>query len=231
MNEEISVTIRNNTSQVQPVTLFTEQFAIPSNLTGGQTQIYSWDLSNESFFYSFDSPIAQIQIDTSPINGLTPYTFTGALPTNDISGLVAALNLLGLGTFTNVGSILTVTSSIYFYGSLLLTQDIYQSVTSSTANVQPALQLIVNGTLTTTIPSGVNVNIPTSGISSNDIIQVLYNVGAGAISWVIQIENYLPPPALPINIFNQTGVGAFSGSYTFSYPNSGNIQITLNITP
>jgi len=232
MNEEISVTLRNNTNQIQPVNLFTEIFAIPSNITGGATNIYSWDLSTESFNTYFNSTFANIQYSTSPITNLTPSTSTGILPTNDINGLVTELNLLGVGTFTSVGNIISVTSSTYFFGTLSVSAEIYSSVSSTTPSVQPALEIFVNGTLFLSVLSGISSNnVLSGGINAGDTILVNYNVGAGAITWLIIIENYIPPYPTFINLLNQTGAGAFSGSFTFTYPSSGNISITLNIVP
>lgn len=231
MNEEISVTLVNNTSLVQPVSLFTEVFAIPQNLVAANNT-FSWDLTNEFFFWGFETPTAQIQYSTTPTNSLTPYTSTGALPSQNVNGVVSALNTLGIGTFTSIGNIVSVQSSNFFYGGLNLSPDFLISITSNTPNVAPAITITVNGNNILSLPSGTNSNTALYGVAQGgDNISVGYSAGAGAISWAIGIQQNQAPPNPPINIFTNSGAGAITSFAGFSFPTNGQILITLVITP
>lgn len=233
MNEEISVTLRNNTNQIQPVTLFTEIFAIPSNITGGQTQIYNWDISSESFAY-FTSPQGlSIQIDTVPINNSSP-VYSAALSTLDVSGVVSALNTLGFGTFTSFGNIISITSNgTYYYGQLQLSPPFVFQVTSNTPAVglPPALEVLLNGNSIFVAANGISTSGSSFSGSAGDSVVVNYRAGAGATNWVLLIENYLPTPLPPVNIYNIGGSSAIIGTFSFTYPSQGNVLISLSITP
>jgi hypothetical protein len=231
MNEEISVTLVNNTSLVQPVSLFTEVFGIPQNLVSG-SNTFSWNLSSESYFWGFTSATASIQYATTPTNNLTPYTTTGVLPSLDITGLVTALNGLGIGTFTATGNTLSIQSSAYFFGNLILSPDFNISVTSNTVSGYPALTVSVNGNNVLTIPSATNVSTDLLLVAQGgDNIAVGYSAGAGATSWNIGIAQNQPPPTPPIPIFSNSGVGATLSSYSFPFPANGQILITFITTP
>jgi hypothetical protein len=232
MNEEISVTLINNTTSVQPVILFTEIFSIPPNLTGGQEQIYSWNISGESYAYFFSSTVVQIQIDTVPITNSSPI-YVQPLSSLDVSGVVTALNSIGLGTFTNVGNTILVTSSgNYFYGNLSLSPPLIYQVTSNTPAVglPPALEVSVNGSVVASIPNGINAQLVSSVGVAGDTIDVQYRVGAGALSWGFSITNYTTPVIFN-TIYSTGGVGATLQNFTFTYPTQGNIFINLGITP
>jgi len=228
MNEEISVTLRNNTNQIQPVNLFTEIFAIPQNLVGDGF----WDISGESFFYSnLFSQLSYIQIDTTPITILTPYTTTSALSTLNADGVVQALNNLGQGTFTNNNNIISVVGlPNLYYGNIRITPAAIIEVNSNTISANPALQLVVNGTPFITLPSGVNAGGGTFDAFSGDSILINYQVGVLATNWTFTISWY-QPNGIVTNLFSNSGVGAIVSSYSFTFPSTGNIYAFLDITP
>jgi len=233
MNEEISVTLNNNTNQVQPITLFTEIFNIPDNINS-----YGfWDVSEDSFEWGAATATAKIQIDTTPISFATPYVVTGALLTNDANGLVTALNALGQGIFSNNNNVISVVQQTnnlgqpFFYGTLLVSPTFSITVTSSVPNgIIPAIQLnigvvinafsIASGITTTQTPSYQNIE--------GEPITVLYSAGAGATSWAIIIQWY-QANGVVTPLFINTGLGAVSSSYFFNYPQTGNIVINFSI--
>lgn len=232
MNEEISVTLRNNTNQIQPVSLFTEIFAIPSNMTGGSTNIYSWNLSSESFAYFFSSTTVQIQVDTVPITNTSPY-YVATLGTTNVFGVVSALNTLGFDTFSNIGNIINVTSSgTYYYGQLRLSPPFLCQVTSNTPAIglPNALQVSVNGTSIISVANGISQNVSSFIGNAGDNVTVQYRAGVGALTWSISITNYTAPLVFS-TIFTNNGIGATIQSYSFTYPQQGNILIILGITP
>lgn len=232
MNEEISVTLRNNTNQIQPVTLFTEAFAIPNNITGGQTQIYSWDISSESFAYFFSSTVVQIQVDTVPITNTSPI-YVATLGSTNVSGVVSALNTLGFDTFSNIGNLINVTSNgTYYYGKLYLSPPFLYQVTSNTPAIglPNALEVSLNGTNIVSIANGINANLASSVGTAGDSVTIQYRAGAGALSWSISITNYTTPLVFS-TIFTNNGIGATIQSYSFTYPQQGNVLIILGITP
>jgi hypothetical protein len=225
MNEEISVTIKNNTPLVQPVTLFTEIFNIPSNIVGST---YTWDISGESYFYGIVPPTINVQYDTVPITGLTPYT-TATLPTNDIAGVVSALNSLNIGTFASSGNVIYVSSSIYFFGNLILSPSFYTQVVSSIPNGLPAIEIFRNAVSIQTVASGISTVATTSLGSAGDTIVVNYSSGVTATNWNITIDWYQPNNVIT-NIYTDFGVGANFDNHTFFYPAQGNIVISFLIT-
>lgn len=225
MNEEISVTITNNTPLVQPVTLFTEIFAIPSNISG---RTYNWDISGESYFYGIVTPTINIQYDTVPVTGLTPYT-SANLTTNDINGVISALNSLNIGTFASAGNVIYVSSSIYYFGNLAISPSFYTQVVSSIPNAQPAIDIWVNGSSVQTIPSGISTVATTSLGSSGDNIQVFYTSGVTATNWQITIDWYQANNVIT-NLYTDFGVGANSDSHIFFYPAQGNVVISYLVT-
>jgi len=226
MNEEISVTLRNNTTSVQPVTLFTEQFAIPPNINnGGGIDTYLWDLSSENFQYPLGFGSQQIVIF---INAIGYNTF---LPTLSVAGLVTALNGLGFDTFTSVGDVISVSSNTNNYGELRVSPNISIQNVGSTVSPFPAVDLFVNGILTASVLSGTTNGTGTYAGSSGDNITVNYSVGAGAINWNLNIQNLLISPAPPVTIFNISGVGSTVNSTNFTYPPSGSVYVVLTVNP
>jgi hypothetical protein len=223
MNEEISVTLTNNTNQVQPVSLFTEAFAIPNNLNS-----YGfWDVSGESFFFGTAPQIATILI-----NGVNFNTTT--LPTPDADGLVVALNLLGQGVFTNTNNIISVIppSNNFTYSNLTITPSFTVQVFSSTPNFFNAIDVFANLGLLFSIPSGVNNTgnyYYTSANIVNANILVQYSAGITATSWGIFIDWY-QPNGLITNLLTNSGLGGVNTGFNFTYPSTGNIRISLIIT-
>lgn len=220
MNEEISVTLTNNTNQIQPVSLFTEPFAIPNNLNS-----YGfWDISAESFFFGSAPQVAQIVINN--------VTYSPALPTLDADGLVSALNSLGLGTFTNTNNIISVIppSDNFTYTNLTLTPNFNVNVFSVVPNffdaifiLPPALLQIPSGTTTTA-----NLYYGASQVV-NQLITVNYSAGVTATSWNLSI-NWYQPNGIVTNIFQNNGVGFVLTNTSFIYPSVGNIGITYVLT-
>lgn len=226
MNEEISVTIKNNTSVAQPVTLFTEFFAIPANISG---TTYSWDISGESFFYGLVTPTVNIQYDTVPVTNLTPYTSLNLL-SNTVAGVVAALNTLNIGTFYSVGNTIYVASSVYYFGGLILSPTFYTQITSAIPNgLTPAIDIWVNGSSVQTVPSGTSTIVTNPFGAAGDTIQVFYTAGVTATNWQITIDWYQPNNVIS-NLYTDAGVGANSDSHIFIYPPNGSVVITYTVT-
>lgn len=231
MNEEISVTLRNNTSQIQPVSLFTEAFAIPSNITGGNSQIFSWDISSETYTWLFSAPAVRIKIDTIPINNSSP-TYSAPVLSFFTTSVVSALNTLGFDTFTNIGDIISVNGNgTYFYGELALSPSFSINVNSTVPAIglPPALEVLVNGNVVFVIGNGISIidNIYFTGRAGDSVV-VNYRAGAGATNWAIDIANY---QGLFIDfLLSTSGVGAVISSFSFTYPPQGNMLIQLTIS-
>jgi hypothetical protein len=234
MNEEISVTLTNNTNEVQSVTLFTEPFAIPNNINS-----YGfWDISQESFFYTLPStpppviiPNVKIKISTLPITNATPFTIV-ALPTTNVEGVVLALNSINQGVFSNNNNVISVASqNNLFYGDLRLSPDFVFNVTSNVPNgLIPAISLSI-GIVPNVfdIPSGITTNQTYDNIIlSGQTVTVGYSAGGGAIFWGITITQY-NANGLATILFTNNGIGVGGGSYSFTYPQNGNIGVTLSI--
>lgn len=223
MNEEISVTLTNNTNQVQPVSLFTEAFAIPTNLSS-----YGfWDVSGESFFWGTAPQIATININNVLIN-------TTTLPTPDADGLVVALNLLGQGVFTNTNNIISVIppSNSFTYTNLTITPSFTISVFSNVPNFFNAIDVFINLGLVISVPSGVTTTTNpfySANLVVNKNILVQYSAGVTATSWGIFI-NWYQTNGITTNLFTNNGSGVINSGFNFIYPSTGNIGITLIIT-
>jgi len=234
MNEEISVTLNNNTNEIQLVTLFTEPFAIPNNINS-----YGfWDVSQESFFYTIPStpppviiPNVKIKISTTPITNATPFTIV-PIPETNVEGVVLALNSIGQGIFSNNNNIISVaTQNNLFYGDLRLSPDFVFNITSNVPNgLIPAISLSIG-----IVP---NVFSIASGITTNQTYDnpivigqtatIGYSSGGGALFWGITITLYQADGSATI-LFTNNGIGATGGSFSFTYPQNGNIGVTLSI--
>ncbi len=113
--------LENTTNQVQDISLFDLARAGVLANSNSTTQNYSWDMTSELaaaatfghkvlvVIYSNNGAAYQLaQVDNSP-NTL-----------DTVTELVTALNTLGLGTFTNVGNIVSVNATAVVFSSITI---------------------------------------------------------------------------------------------------------------
>lgn len=111
--KQILVTIKNNTDSERPIEVL--QNAYLNSFFNTSTQ-YKYNITAQDYSH-VDS--VSIQVKTT---GSDYETYTALLPTNDPSGVVAALNTMGIGTFyedEDSGQIYIITDNDQFiYGDL-----------------------------------------------------------------------------------------------------------------
>lgn len=108
---EIVLKIKNNTNFTQPVEIFN---VLPNNnFANNSKAIYTWDLSTETYFGSFN-----VTILISNTSNPTPVFYSIPLNGNNIQSVVDALNSLNQGLFQSNGTTIYVSNDYYVYGAL-----------------------------------------------------------------------------------------------------------------
>lgn len=159
MKDVLSISVRNNTGAIQPVTLFTDAQNIPSNLLFGITATFSYDLTGESFA---TNPVnIYVQVDTQPITSSTPFTTVAISPAPyNTTSVLNALNSLGFDTWVQSGDIITTTSTTYYWGLLRISPSYDILFDNITASYSGYFQLIENQTTLAQYP----LNFPSNNL-------------------------------------------------------------------
>jgi hypothetical protein len=113
LESQINLKITNNTALAQPVSILG---VIPNNNTANNNNLlYQYDLTGQSFV-----AITNVQIIIENIVTLNPINYSAVVTTQNIQGVVDALNTLNQGIFSYSGAIIYVTSDYYIYGKMTL---------------------------------------------------------------------------------------------------------------
>jgi len=222
--------IKNNTSGVVPVSLLNS--FLPYNNVFNQTTRYAWDVTSETY-----SPLS-FSIEARFTSSGSFTTFSGSLAAANINALVAALNLLNIGTFwseTSGGNSYIVTwNNNAIYGNL--TVGTASSVlvtlywTNNTLVAGGNLQIDVN---TVNEVSNANPGI-TSGsiqVSNGDSIDVAVTASAGEPTYWDVIRVLIAAPYTSTTLYSNTVAGSGSDSYSFVVSNLYNYYVTWGSPP
>jgi len=113
LKSQISLRITNNTSFNQFVDILS---VIPNPLSANESNgLYNFNMSSVSF-----SGINSVSITYTSTSNPTPVTSTASVTTQNIQGVVDALNTLGIGIFNYSGTTIYVSSSIFIYSNITI---------------------------------------------------------------------------------------------------------------
>ena len=111
--KSINLKITNNTSLEQEISILG---IIPNpNSANDSNILYSFDLSTQSFVL-----VNSVNITYASTSNPTPTTSTASVLTQNIQGVVDALNTLGIGLFNFSGTTIYVSSNIYTYSNITI---------------------------------------------------------------------------------------------------------------
>jgi surface protein len=148
VKDEISIKLVNNTPYPQNAIVFG---TVPNLQSPNQNEnLYVFTVTSEDYL-----SLENISIAISNTSNLIPVTYTLLLLSDDIQGIVNALNTLNMGIFQYVGTTIYVSSPYYIYGALNVNSTVAGFVSTwNTANVsggssasnQISLPLVTSGT-------------------------------------------------------------------------------------
>ena len=113
LKSQINLKIVNNTALSQDVNILGIIQSTAS--ANGSNALYEFDLTGQDY-----TGVTSITIQVSNTSDPTVNTYTIPLLTQNIQGVVDALNTLGQGNFSYQGSIVYAPSSYYIYGDLVV---------------------------------------------------------------------------------------------------------------
>lgn len=223
MNEQLSLTMQNNTACYQPVTLFGNTFDIPANqLPSAAGRTYSYDISNESFYFGTLPQTLEVEFSST-----TPPPYTSAIPalgSLDAAGVAAALSSVAGDTFTANGSVVSSSLTSNYYRNLSVSPSVIANTNSTLSNIYNILEVYADNVLVYSIASNTgNVTTGVRNIPDGATIDVVFASDIAAISWGISIDIYTDPVTFS-NVYSNAGVG-FALINVPSFVQSGTIEI------
>jgi surface protein len=141
----INLKLTNNTPLNQEVSIF-GVIANP-NTANNINNLYQFDLTGQSFV-----AINSVSITYAPTSTLYYTTATASVTTQNIQGVVDALNTLNIGVFSVLGNIINVASNLFIYQNITVglpfvsTWNTTNTSVGSSASNQIKLPLTINGT-------------------------------------------------------------------------------------
>ena len=125
---QINLRVVNNTALPQPVSIL--GVVANNNSANNSNILYEFNLTGQSF-----TGITNLNISISNTSNPTVVVNSAQVLTENIQGVVDALNTLNQGIFSYSGNIIYVSSSYYIYGALEIISNIFISVwtTSNTS--------------------------------------------------------------------------------------------------
>lgn len=144
LKSQINLKVVNNTPYSQVVDILS---VLPNpNSANESNGLYTFDMSSVSF-----SGVISVNITYTTTSNPTPVTLTAPVSTQNIQGVVDALNTLGIGIFNYSGTTIYVPSSIYTYSNITIglpfvsTWNTSNTSGGSSASNQVALPLFSGG--------------------------------------------------------------------------------------
>lgn len=223
MNEQLSLRMQNNTSCYQPVTLFGNTFDVPANqLPSPAGRTYSYDISNESFYFGTTPQIMGVEYSLT-----TPPPYTNAIPplgSLDAAGVASALSSVAGDTFTANGNVITSALTTNYYGNISVSPSVIANTTSTVSNIYNILEVYANNILVYSIAS--NTGAATNAV--RDIpdganIDVVFASDVAALSWGITIDIYTDP-FTSVPVYSNAGAG-FALINVPTFAQAGTIEI------
>lgn len=108
MKDSINLKIKNNTSLPQEINIL--GITTPYQFANVSNTIYEYNLSAEDFL-----AVTTVELQYEVLATTLIYLPTTNLLTNNIQGVVDALNTFNVGLFSYLGNVVYVSSSIYAY--------------------------------------------------------------------------------------------------------------------
>lgn len=113
LKSQINLKVVNNTPFSQFVDILS---VVPNpNSANESNGLYNFNMSSVSF-----SGVVSVNITYTTTSNPTPVTLTAPVSTQNIQGVVDALNTLGIGIFNYSGTTIYVPSSIYIYSNITI---------------------------------------------------------------------------------------------------------------
>lgn len=144
LKSQINLKVVNNTPYSQVVDILS---VLPNRNSANESNgLYTFDMSSVSF-----SGVISVNITYTTTSNPTPVTLTAPVSTQNIQGVVDALNTLGIGIFNYSGTTIYVPSSIYTYSNITIglpfvsTWNTSNTSGGSSASNQVALPLFSGG--------------------------------------------------------------------------------------
>jgi hypothetical protein len=111
IESQINLRVVNNTALPQPVSILG---IVPnSNTANNNNLLYEYDLTGQSFV-----GVTSVSIIISNTSNPSAIVYTAPVTSQNISGLVTALNTLNQGLFAYSGATIYVSSNFYIYQKL-----------------------------------------------------------------------------------------------------------------
>lgn len=162
--ESFSLTIKNNSSSEQQVTLFD----LYGKISNGDTITFAWDLTQDlanAVIFNFD----RVNILSKGTNPTAPYSnFVYINPAGtftDVIQVVAGLNTMGLGNFTNPSAnLISIDTTTNLFSSIVLSALYPSNLIAGGPNFAIDGSFIYDAGFGADLSSGNLVRIPTSNL-------------------------------------------------------------------
>lgn len=173
LSSEINLSLVNNTTLAQTINIMGS--VTPQGFANNSNDLYEYDLSSDSFT---NLSSVTILIATSPDPTFVAYT--APVQSDNVEGIVYALNTLNKGIFQNSGDIVYVSGSDYSYSNLVVNSSTSSSIILGTTGLNPIGITIdsagniytINNTdnnITKITPFGVSTTLASIGVNSKGI--------------------------------------------------------------
>jgi hypothetical protein len=215
----LDITIKNNT--VSTIRQSMMGIGNASDISNARTR-YQWDMTG----VGFSPPTLSIQV--RPVNG-SFQTYTAALLGNNIAGIVATLNSMGIGNFWQNGNIVETYNDNLVYGQLIVGEAppllTFLDWINATVLAGGSLVIKVN-TITVVNDANPGTNSGTiSSLANGDQIDVLVNASAGEATDFVVRRSLVVAPFTTEDLYDVTVPASGSDSYSFTVNNNYSYQV------